>query len=82
MHQEPHGRAQGCPAVVLLVPWMLGLTIAPSPTLQCCAAGLHFSSANPRHAIVGGMDYEVLCGEWGGNKASRLGGGNRTGVEG
>ena len=27
------------------------------------------------------MDYEVLCGEWGGNKASRLGGGNRTGVD-
>jgi hypothetical protein len=24
------------------------------------------------------MDYEVLCGEWGGNKASRLGGGNRA----
>ncbi|GAB4818180.1 hypothetical protein N2152v2_005226 [Parachlorella kessleri] len=43
--------------------------------------GLHFSSTNPNHAIVGGMDYEVLCGEWGGNKASRLGGGNRTGVD-
>lgn len=24
------------------------------------------------------MDYEVLCGEWGGNRASRLGGGNRA----
>ena len=31
---------------------------------------------------MGGLDYEVLCGEWSGNKASRLGGGNRTGAGG
>lgn len=41
-------------------------------TLPIPAAG------NPRLCFVGGMDYEVLCGEWGGNRASRLGGGNRA----
>ncbi|PSC73203.1 hypothetical protein C2E20_3792 [Micractinium conductrix] len=40
--------------------------------------GLHFASGNPRLCYVAGMDYEVLCGEWGGNRASRLGGGNRA----
>ena len=36
------------------------------------------AAGNSRLCFVGGMDYEVLCGEWGGNKASRLGGGNRA----
>ncbi|PRW57554.1 hypothetical protein C2E21_3392 [Chlorella sorokiniana] len=49
-----------------------------SNCLKYEATGLHFSSGSPRLCFVGGMDYEVLCGEWGGNKASRLGGGNRA----
>lgn len=44
---------------------------APASQPPLCAG-------NPRLCFVGGMDYEVLCGEWGGNKASRLGGGNRA----
>lgn len=35
-------------------------------------------AGNPRLCYVAGIDYEVLCGEWGGNRASRLGGGNRA----
>lgn len=38
----------------------------------------HAGAASRRLCYVGGLDYEVLCGEWGGNKASRLGGGNRS----
>ncbi|EFN57285.1 hypothetical protein CHLNCDRAFT_143873 [Chlorella variabilis] len=49
-----------------------------SNCLKYEATGMHFCSANPRLCYVAGMDYEVLCGEWGGNKASRLGGGNRA----
>ena len=41
----------------------------------CCPRA---AAANRRLCYVGGLDYEVLCGEWGGNKASRLGGGNRS----
>eukprot|EP00887_Chlorella_sp_A99_P003556 scaffold7.g3556.t1 len=37
------------------------------------ATQLHFASAAPAHAVVAGLDYEVLCGQWAGNKGRRLG---------
>lgn len=40
---------------------------------------LHFSSANPSSCYAGGLDYEVVCGEWGGSLRGRQGGGTRTG---
>ena len=43
------------------------------------ATFLHFPSSNPGYCVVGGLDYEVVIGRWGGSKRSRLGGGTRTG---
>ena len=43
------------------------------------ATYLHFPTCDPAYCMVGGLDYEVLVGKWGGSKRSRLGGGTRTG---
>lgn len=55
----------------------LGVVCIASPLLAHKSTH-HFPTGNPRLCYVAGMDYEVLCGEWGGNRASRLGGGNRV----
>ena len=57
-----------------VVGWAADALFRPLPS-PCRS---RFPAANPRLCYVAGMDYEVLCGEWGGNKASRLGGGNRA----
>ena len=36
------------------------------------ATALHFFTASPQHAVVAGLDYEVLCAEWSSGRASRL----------
>lgn len=43
------------------------------------ATSLHFMAGNPQYCIACGLDYEVVCGRWSGDKRSRLGGGTRTG---
>ena len=44
------------------------------------ATSLHFSSLDPGQCLACGMDYEVICGRWGGDRRNRLGGGHRTGA--
>ncbi len=46
------------------------------------ATSLHFLSSNPSYCVVGGLDYEVVCGKWGGDRKNRVGGGHRTKVSG
>lgn len=55
-----------------------GVAAASAPLVSAGHCCCHCRAGNPRLCYVGGFDYEVLCGEWGGNKASRLGGGNRS----
>lgn len=45
------------------------------------ATALHFSRQNPSYCYVGGADYEVVLGEWAGEKRSRFGGGMMTGKD-
>ena len=42
------------------------------------ATSLHFLNSNPSYCVSCGLDYEVVCGKWGGDKRNRLGGGHRT----
>jgi WD40 repeat protein len=42
------------------------------------ATSLHFLSSNPSYCVAGGLDYEVVCGKWGGDRKNRFGGGHRT----
>jgi hypothetical protein len=55
------------------------LTVPGRPDLGASKpANLPTCTGNPRLCYVAGLDYEVLCGEWSGNKSYRLGGGNRS----
>lgn len=53
---------------------------------NCCKyemTYLEFLDSNPGYCIVGGMDYEVVCGTWAGeSKKGRLGGRHRTSKDG
>ena len=42
------------------------------------ATSLYFLSSNPNYCVACGLDYEVVCGKWGGDKRNRIGGGHRT----
>ena len=42
------------------------------------ATSLSFLSTDSNYCVVGGMDYEVVCGRWGGDRRNRLGGGHRS----
>ncbi|KAG7674469.1 hypothetical protein Ndes2437B_g00735 [Nannochloris sp. 'desiccata'] len=42
------------------------------------ATSLHFLSSNPSYCVACGLDYEVVCGKWGGDRKNRVGGGHRT----
>lgn len=42
------------------------------------ATSLYFLSSNPNYCVACGLDYEVVCGKWGGDRRNRVGGGHRT----
>lgn len=42
------------------------------------ATSLHFLSSNPSYCVACGLDYEVVCGKWGGDRKNRIGGGHRS----
>lgn len=42
------------------------------------ATALHFPTQNAKYCVACGLDYEVVCGRWGGERRNRLGGGHRT----
>jgi WD40 repeat protein len=46
------------------------------------ATSLQFLSSNPSYCVVCGLDYEVVCGKWGGDRKNRIGGGHRTATNG
>jgi len=42
------------------------------------ATSLHFLSSNPSYCVACGLDYEVVCGKWGGDRKNRIQGGHHS----